>query len=145
MQNVKNHKVLAFFDILAIGLIIFGSSTDILVPGSGTSISGGIAAWGGLLLVVMVFVDGIVLARRHKNANQLSNKNIASNAQQQRAFKANGISIILGAFLGLVGTYIFLAPQGGDAGLLFIHLAAIFVPAGAIILFIISKLLFGKR
>ncbi len=147
INRIKQHKILSFFNILAIGLIILGSSTDFLVANSGTSISGAIAAWGGLLLIVMLFIDGIVVIRHstRKSNNQGINTNIVPDVHQQRMSKIKGISIILGAFLGILTTYLLLAGQGGDAGLIFIPLAAVFAPLGAFVLFTLARVSFGEH
>lgn len=147
INKIKQHKILSFLNVLAIGLIILGSSTDFLVADSGTSISGAIAAWGGLLLIVMLFVDGIVVVRHstRKSNNQGTNTSIVLDVHQQKVSKIKGISIILGAFLGILATYLLLAGQGGDAGLTFIPLATVFAPLGAFILFTLAKVSFGEH
>lgn len=143
---IKQHKIIFFFNILALGLIVLGGSTNFLVASSGTSISGAIATWGGLLLIVMLFVDGIIVARHSRNIpnNQITNTNVVPDAQQHKMSRIKGISIILGAFLGLLATGLILAGQGGDAGLIFIPLAAVFAPLGAFILFTLANVVFGS-
>jgi hypothetical protein len=147
INKIKQHKILSFFNILAVGLIILGNSTDFLVANSGTSISGAIAAWGGFLLIVMIFIDGVVVIRHstRKSNDQRANTNIVPSVHEQRMSKVKGISIIVGAFLGILVTYFLLAGQGGDAGLIFIPLAAVFAPLGAFMLFTLAKILFGEH
>ena len=147
MQLIKNHKILTSFNALALLLIIVGTSTDFTVPESGTSISGGIAAWGGLLLIIMLFIDGGVAMRRNKLA-QNNNRGVNTPIQTSQQLKLNklkGASIITGALLGLVATCLLLANQGPDAGLLFIPIAAVFAPLGAFILITIVKIGFGDK
>ncbi|MDB5160841.1 MAG: hypothetical protein JWO96_221 [Candidatus Saccharibacteria bacterium] len=79
---------------------------------------------------------------RPMNINNLKQQKILS-FFNRGYLKIKGISIILGAFLGILAAYLLLAGQGGDAGLIFIPLVAVFAPLGAFILFSLAKVSFG--
>ncbi len=145
MQNIKNHKILSIFNLAAVLLIVVGVSTDFTVPDSGTSISGGIAAWGALLLIVMLIVDGVVAVKHSKKNQKVQQSTLSPQQlnQQTKLARAKGVSMVAGSILGLVVTYLLLADQGPEAGLIFLPLAAVFAPLGAFILYTLTKIAYG--
>lgn len=154
MQNIRNHKVLAFFNFLAIFLIIIGTNTDFVVPDSGTSISGAIAAWGGFLLIVMLIITGVVVAKgsKKRSNNPGVYMNALDDARRQKKARITGISITLGALLGVMVVYLLSTAgssenNGSDmaAGFIFIFLTPIFAVLGAFLLYALSQVSLGSK